>query len=1133
MRRKFIPIIGTISAGKSTFLQGLLGTDLLETGATTTTKFVCIIKNAKQTKFYHVIPQKNEEIEFIKEEDNEIIGEENIKAKIKDINDSLRENACTINNIFYMLEIPIKNIQNDVLIEECYFMDIPGLNENQNSYIEIIFSLLTLDDIKFEIIIFDSTGIKQDNIIKIIKKLEEKKCLKKTDNLFILNKIDKVSQNGEANVINEFKQYFYQNFEDDKNKDNSLMINIYKNKFIIMNSLLLLAETKIKDDFYSMLAVEFFNFINSKSKEQFSSFYDYLEKKIEFNLDLLNKQNILGNLDLNSISDAEMEIIKKSIVDLLNVKKLTNASCSIDINIRNKDIKNNMIKLFILHKNKNIYYENLIYYNKLNQILKEINNINNDIIIHPPPNDNKIINLDEQKKEKNYEILYSLDELDNFLKDTFKRIDPNNELKEFNLSLQSIRESIMGRKLRIAFIGNMSVGKSTVLNCIIGKDILPINYSECTYRGLIIRHEENESFKLFKTKMEKRGEGSDEYYYFEDDKIPYCEGIDEIKSFLNVKNNDENITDIDAYLVITGHLKIFEFIKLDQDIISRIEFIDLPGLNRENNTFNEKEYYKSILKFSNCCIYVNDASSIDDEGSLDMITNQYRNDKQKLIPNLRPFFIKTCIFLINKIDLLNDKSELIKIENDVFKNISLIEENLKKDDNMDKKVNISFFSGKSFLEYLDVTYTYFDLLDKHPREFFYKLYDEYHSSFKYLSGNFQKFIFAKISKIEENFFVYNMEENNEEEEKEIEPPEDFINKIKKEIELFEKEKLKLFKNQEDIEVINRLYNLYIKLKNKDYLNNDYSYKFFDDLLIHENLQNNVINFFRNLDILFSKEVKKEEVAKKKEKEQSLEIFVNKCNSIIKNNFIETKINIKKIIEECNIKIFGIIDSEINNASDRLRESNKDINLAFQKLKDTIKTETEKIVPKIKKELFNLKEEIAKVLEELDKKLNDKNMELSISDFKKNIGLGEKMATTFLASTTITLLGETILGEVVSETISATVEGAIGGPIGIAIGFGVGITISLIRLLVYIFKKEKRYVNGLINFKETMKENLTIYKKECLEDLNFIEDDFIKKFNIRLTALSKDIFNIDSEQWEKIKINYVMKKANIMKIVGIQ
>ena len=32
MNKKFIPIIGTISAGKSTFLQGLLGTNVFETG---------------------------------------------------------------------------------------------------------------------------------------------------------------------------------------------------------------------------------------------------------------------------------------------------------------------------------------------------------------------------------------------------------------------------------------------------------------------------------------------------------------------------------------------------------------------------------------------------------------------------------------------------------------------------------------------------------------------------------------------------------------------------------------------------------------------------------------------------------------------------------------------------------------------------------------------------------------------------------------------------------------------------------------------------------------------------------------------------------------------------------------------
>ena len=43
MKTKFIPIIGAISAGKSTFLQGLIGTNVFETGLSTTTKFVCLI----------------------------------------------------------------------------------------------------------------------------------------------------------------------------------------------------------------------------------------------------------------------------------------------------------------------------------------------------------------------------------------------------------------------------------------------------------------------------------------------------------------------------------------------------------------------------------------------------------------------------------------------------------------------------------------------------------------------------------------------------------------------------------------------------------------------------------------------------------------------------------------------------------------------------------------------------------------------------------------------------------------------------------------------------------------------------------------------------------------------------------
>ena len=328
MEKKFIPIIGAISAGKTTFLRGLLGSDLLETGSITTTKFVCIIKNSDQTKFYHVIPERKNGIELIKEGE-EIIGEINIKEKIKEINKNLMDKQYTKDDIFYMLEMPIKNVENKFLLDECYFMDIPGLNENKNSYMDIIFSIITLDDIKFEIIIFDSTCIGQDNIINILKKLDQRKSLKKTDNLFILNKIDKVIENGEEKVINSFKQYFYENFEDDKNENNSVMINISKNKFITMNSILFLAEAKINEDFGSMLVVEFYNYIYLIKKEQFPSYYKYLEKRLELNLNRLKEQNVSVNFDFNLITKEEIDNIKKSIDELQNIKKLANADCLI------------------------------------------------------------------------------------------------------------------------------------------------------------------------------------------------------------------------------------------------------------------------------------------------------------------------------------------------------------------------------------------------------------------------------------------------------------------------------------------------------------------------------------------------------------------------------------------------------------------------------------------------------------------------------------------------------------------------------------------------------------------------------------------------------------------------------------
>ena len=203
-------------------------------------------------------------------------------------------------------------------------------------------------------------------------------------------------------------------------------------------------------------------------------------------------------------------------------------------------------------------------------------------------------------------------------------------MENFKFSLDNIRQYIIDRKIRIAFIGNTGVGKSTILNSIMGEDILPTDDKECTYRGVIIRHMEGDSFKLYKTRIKEKGKGDNLYYYTEEDKKPYCTNIKDIKSYLTVKNNDKNIEDKDAYLVIKGHLKIFNFIKLDENIISKIEFIDLPGSDIENNTFNANNYQDKILRFSNCCIFINIPENLDTSENIDNMIYTFGINKLKI-----------------------------------------------------------------------------------------------------------------------------------------------------------------------------------------------------------------------------------------------------------------------------------------------------------------------------------------------------------------------------------------------------------------------------------------------------------------------------------------------------------------------
>ena len=826
MRKKFIPIIGTISAGKSTFLKALLGIEVLETGATTTTKFVCIIKNSIQISFYHVLLSKQYYGNInIKKDGEEIKDIQQIKKKIEEINNRLSQRKGSKNEIFYMLEISIKNIKNEALLDNCYFMDIPGLNENNTTYIEDIFSTITINDILFEIFVFDSTSIGSDNILKIFKKLENKNCLKKENNLYILNKVD-LCNTKEEEVVDIFKQYFYENFEDEKKiyQNSRININFYKNHFIPMNSLLYEAETKFDKDFYSLLLIELFSYIYNTNNADITSFFEYLEKRLECiicqnNIEIDNLEDKLSSINEDS---NDMQIIKKSIEKINEIKSIINLNGDLIIGIKLEKSRTKKLlkKIYLIHKLK--MYTNFTHSKFYNNLQETINNI-----IINKDNDIYEAQITESENKKKNEISI-LDEMKSYVKEKLR-----NKYSHLSSYIPSFTENLYEKKIRISFIGNISVGKSTVLNSIIGEDILPTKDTECTYRGIIIKHRNIDNFLLYRTKLEVEWHGNSEFYNFKEQSKPYCQGIENIKSYLKNKNNDKNISDDDAFIIIHGRLKIFNFIHLNDNIIEKIEFIDLPGHDRQNNTFNNNKYYEKILKYSNCCIYINEAKTIDDEDSVKRMKTQYTNDKKKLYHSLQSKFIYTCLFLINKCDCLPYKEDKDKIKKSLIKIIKEVEYNISSDN-----INISFYSGKYLNDFLQYYKIFVDFIDKKPLLCLDYLYNQWLSD-KWYKKDFKNYIINKIADKVEEKFDFDLEKND------IVVPEDFYNKMKNAFNELFSEKYRGINQKDEDEIIKILYYIYLKFKNKNFTNTNYSTAFFNKLkeviLFSENLQKDNIN----------------------------------------------------------------------------------------------------------------------------------------------------------------------------------------------------------------------------------------------------------------------------------------------------
>jgi ribosome biogenesis GTPase A len=202
-------------------------------------------------------------------------------------------------------------------------------------------------------------------------------------------------------------------------------------------------------------------------------------------------------------------------------------------------------------------------------------------------NKNEILLFDESKSETNIvrnkymkEIIYSLYIfLQSFKESKFDKNLTNNIIDEVSNIIQILKSYGF---IYIPFLGLHNSGKSTLINGIIGKDILPTGLERGTKSVIIIRYNNSDETIIRKAYLKKKNYFEKDFYYFELDEI-IGKGIDQIKEILNSLNND-NIDD--CFYCISTKIKLFDDLGLDDYQKNMIHLIDFPGYE-PNNIFEK------------------------------------------------------------------------------------------------------------------------------------------------------------------------------------------------------------------------------------------------------------------------------------------------------------------------------------------------------------------------------------------------------------------------------------------------------------------------------------------------------------------------------------------------------------------
>ena len=113
-------------------------------------------------------------------------------------------------------------------------------------------------------------------------------------------------------------------------------------------------------------------------------------------------------------------------------------------------------------------------------------------------------------------------------------------------------------KILVPTIGQYSSGKSTLLNVLIGKELLPTSDGVCTNRGVIIEYISNKDIaELYEMKLTL---GS-KFFTFKEGN-PICKDIKKIQGEIDKINKEHKEIKLeDSFLLLKVHIEFFELLK--------------------------------------------------------------------------------------------------------------------------------------------------------------------------------------------------------------------------------------------------------------------------------------------------------------------------------------------------------------------------------------------------------------------------------------------------------------------------------------------------------------------------------------------------------------------------------------------